>query len=65
MKPEELKKLQEERRLAEEHNNSKTEHLSKLGSRFMPGKKKTATGEVVLQRKSGGRGRGRGRGSGT
>ena len=62
MKPEALKKLQEERRLAEEHDSSKTAHLSKLGSKFMPAKKKNSGGDVILERGGGGRGRGRGRG---
>ena len=56
MKPEELKKLQEERRMAEEHNNSKTAHFSKLGAKYMPAKKKTPTGEIILERGGGGRG---------
>lgn len=63
MKPEQRLKLQEERRLAEEHEKSKTSHLSSLGSKFMPSMKKTSTGEVMLERGGAGRGRGgRGRG---
>mmetsp|Transcript_17869 Transcript_17869/g.29880 ORF Transcript_17869/g.29880 Transcript_17869/m.29880 type:complete len:249 (+) Transcript_17869:193-939(+) len=64
LKPEQRLKLQEERRAAEQHEKSKTNHLSSLGSKYMPAKKKTSTGEIVLERGGGGRGRGRGRGGG-
>lgn len=64
LKPEQRLKLQEERRAAEQHEKSKTNHLSSLGSKYMPAKKKTSTGEIILERGGGGRGRGRGRGGG-
>ena len=64
MKPEQLQKLKEERRLAEAHEKSKTNHLSSLGSKYMPAKKKASNGEIVIERGGGGRGGRGGRGRG-